>query len=176
MIRADKSTLIVIDMQQRLMPAIENAQGVVANVKRLIDAASVLSIETLFTEQNADGLGPTVEGLTAGAKPTVFHKKHFDTTKEGELLQHLPTDRDLVVAGCEAHVCVMQTVLGLLAGKRRVFIVTDAIGSRLPHNKRAAIERMVAHGAEAVTMEMVLFEWLDTSDHPQFKDVLALIK
>lgn len=176
MISAGKSTLVVIDVQQRLMPAINEADLIIGNIRRLIDAAVLLDVETIFTEQNADGIGHTLTELTDGRDATVLHKKHFDTTREGEILSRIPADRELVVAGCEAHVCVMQTVLGLLDDKRRVFIVTDAMGARFPHNKQAAIERMAHHGAEAVTMEMVLFEWLETSDHPKFKDVLSLIK
>lgn len=176
MMKREDSTLLIIDVQQRLMPAIDRADDVVGNAKRLIDAASILAVEIVFTEQNAEGLGGTVPGLIPGPKQTVLHKKHFDTTKEGEILSHLPEDRALIVAGCEAHVCVLQTVLGLRAAGRRVFIVSDAIGARSDHNKTAAVDRMQTHGAEVVTTEMVLFEWLQTSDHPNFKDVLHLVR
>lgn len=176
MIERENSSLLIIDLQQRLMPAIDRADIVVGNAKRLIDAAAILSVETVFTEQNAEGLGGTVPGLFPDAKPTILHKKHFDTTKEGEILSLIPADRGLVVAGCEAHVCVLQTVLGLRAAARRVFIVSDAVGARSDHNKMAALDRMQAHGAEVVTTEMVLFEWLQTSDHMHFKDVLHLVR
>lgn len=176
MIEPENSTLLIIDIQQRLMPAINGADAVVGNAKRLIDAASILSVETVVTEQNAEGLGGTVPGLFSDSKPTVLHKKHFDTTKEGEILSLVPADRALIVAGCEAHVCVLQTVLGLREAERRVFIVADAVGARSDHNKRAAIDRMRVHGAEVVTTEMVLFEWLQTSDHVHFKDVLHLVR
>jgi len=176
MIKREKSTLLVIDVQQRLMPVIEGADAVIGNARRLIDAASLLGVETFFTEQNADGIGHTVSELTDGRPATVLHKKHFDTTREGEILPLIADDREIVVAGCEAHVCVMQTVLGLLKAKRQVFLVADAVGARVQHNKLTAIDRMKAHGAEIVTTEMVLFEWLETSDHPRFKDVLKLIR
>jgi len=176
MIKRDNSTLLVIDVQQRLMPAIDGGEAVIQNVRRLIDAASLFEIKTIFTEQNADGIGHTVAELTDGIKANVLHKKHFDTTREGEILPLIPAERELVVCGCEAHVCVMQSVLGLLKAKRRVFLVSDAVGARVRHNKRAAVERMKLHGAEIVTTEMVLFEWLETSDHPRFKDVLKLIR
>ena len=78
--------------------------------------------------------------------------------------------------GCEAHVCVQQSVLGLLQLGRKVYVVRDAIGSRAPESKETAIRRMERHGAEIVTTEMVIFEWLGTADHPRFRDAVALIK
>jgi nicotinamidase-related amidase len=82
----------------------------------------------------------------------------------------------VVVAGCEAHVCVLQTVLGLIDSGRRVFVVQDAIGSRRAENKEAAVRRMERHGAEIVTTEMVVFEWLGSAEHPRFREAVALIK
>jgi nicotinamidase-related amidase len=106
-----------------------------------------------------------------------MEKTEFDATRNPAFARHVRGERpDLVVAGCEAHVCVLQTVLGLLDGKRRVHVVADAIGSRAPDNKKAAIERMARHGAEIVTTEMVVFEWLQSSDHPHFRETVALIK
>jgi nicotinamidase-related amidase len=81
-----------------------------------------------------------------------------------------------VVAGCEAHVCVLQTVLGLLDAGRKVYIARDALGSRHAENKETAIRRMERHGAEIVTTEMVVFEWLESAEHPRFREAIALIK
>ncbi len=92
------------------------------------------------------------------------------------MLQNIPADAEVVVAGCEAHVCVLQTVLGLIAASRKVFVVCDAIGSRKPEDKAAAIARMERHGAEIVTTEMVAFEWVQTAENPRFRAVSALIK
>jgi len=78
--------------------------------------------------------------------------------------------------GCDAHVCVLQTVLGLLDGGRPVFVVRDAVGSRRVESKETAIRRMERHGAEIVTTEMVVFEWLETAEHPRFREALALVK
>ena len=82
----------------------------------------------------------------------------------------------LVVAGCEAHICVLQTALGLIEAGRLVFVVRDAIGSRRPESKETAIRRMERHGVEIVTTEMVVFEWLQTAAHPRFREMAALIK
>jgi nicotinamidase-related amidase len=83
---------------------------------------------------------------------------------------------DIMVAGCEAHVCVMQTALGLLDAGRRVYLVRDAVASRRAESKETAVARLARHGAEIVTTEMVLFEWLGSAEHPRFRDIIALIK
>ena len=176
MLKTENSSLLIIDLQTRLMPAINQEQTVLQNARRLIDAASILGVNTVFTEQNEKGLGPTVSELLTNNQTTVLHKQYFDTTREGEILSYLPTAHNLIVAGCEAHVCVLQTVLGLIQADRNIFVVEDATGARSADNKRVAINRMEAHGAEIVTTEMVLFEWLQTSEHEHFKAVLELVK
>lgn len=170
------SQLLVIDFQARLMPAIHDAEAALLNADRLIEAAAIFAIPVLFTEQNARGLGPTVAELTT--RPVdVAHKLSFDACRAEGFTERLARDRpDIVVAGCEAHVCVLQTVLGLLDAGRKVFVVADAIGARRPESKAAALARMERHGAEIVTAEMVLFEWLGSADFPRFKEVVALIR
>lgn len=169
------SMLLVIDLQARLMPAIDRGDEVVANARRLIDAAALLDIPQLFTEQNAKGLGATVPGLIR-APDLLVHKMTFDACREPGFLERLPRDRGLVVAGCEAHVCVLQTVLGLLAKGLKIYAVQDAIGARRSESKEAALARMAHHGAEIVTTEMVVFEWTATAEHPRFKELLNLVK
>ena len=93
-----------------------------------------------------------------------------------DFLDRLGDRRDIVVAGCEAHVCVMQTALGLLDAGRRVYLVRDAVGSRRSESKETAVSRLARHGAEIVTTEMVVFEWLGSAEHPRFRDIIALIK
>jgi nicotinamidase-related amidase len=171
----NRSTLLLVDFQSRLMPAIAQAAAVVRNARRLIDMASLVNVPVVSTEQNAEGLGPTVAELRAdGAK--LIHKMHFDAVREPGFLAAIPADIQIVVAGCEAHVCVQQTVLGLLDARRKVYVVRDALGSRHPENKETAIDRMQRHGAEIVTTEMVVFEWLETAEHPHFRDAIALVK
>ena len=174
-IDATASILLVVDFQARLMPVIDQGPAAVANARRLLDAAALFEIPVLFTEQNAAGLGATVPEL-APDPAAIVHKMTFDSTRAPELLERLPDGRAVVVAGCEAHVCVLQTVLGLLDHGRRVYVVRDAIGSRRPENREAAIARMERHGAETVTAEMVVFEWLATAEHPRFREAMKLIK
>lgn len=170
-----RSTLLVIDLQERLMPAVDGGDGILANAGRLLAAARLMSVPLVMTEQNPKGLGHTVARLeTTGA--AIVQKMSFDALRDGALETHLPDGNALVIAGCEAHVCVLQTVLGLLATGRQVHVVADAIGSRRADNRSAAIARMERHGAEIVTTEMVVFEWLGSAEHPQFRAAMALIK
>ena len=174
-INSEHSILLVVDFQSRLMPAIEDGAVLIANARRLIDAAELFHIPILFTEQNAEGLGGTLPELRAKTGDIV-HKMTFDACRAPGFLTALSDRSDIVVAGCETHVCVLQTVLGLLNTGRRVFAVRDALGSRQLESKETAIERMERNGAEIVTTEMVLFEWLQTADDKRLRNILTLVK
>jgi nicotinamidase-related amidase len=176
LLTAKGSALLLVDLQQRLMPAIHDGDAVVANAARLAEGAGLMDVPVCATEQNPAGLGPTVAALAAYPQ-MVMPKMAFGAVAEPGFATLLPPGtEEIVVAGCEAHVCVLQTVLGLLAARYRVLLVADAIGSRAPANKAAAVDRMQRHGAEVVTTEMVLFEWLGDAQHPQFRAVQKLIK
>jgi nicotinamidase-related amidase len=169
------SALLVIDFQAKLMPAIHDGEAVVARAKFLAEAARLLDLPTIVTEENPAGLGGTVPELQPYAPPVA--KRHFDGCRDPAFIARLPAERrTLVVAGCEAHVCVLQTVLGLLSRGRKVLVAEDAVGSRRPSDKAAALARMTRRGAEIVTTEMVAFEWLGSCDDPAFRRVLALVK
>ena len=130
-----------------------------------------------MTEQNPKGLGPTVPELTRPEGTVrVVAKMEFDACLASGVVDALPAGHHIVIAGCEAHVCVLQTVLGLIDRSRRAYVVADAVGSRRPESKAAALARLERAGAEVVTTEMVLFEWLGTADDPAFKSVIALVK
>lgn len=171
----ERALLLVIDFQARLMPAIHDGEAAVRNAGRLIEAATLIGVPRLFTEQNPKGLGPTVEALPVDEDRLVA-KQSFDACREAGFLDRIPRDTQVVVVGCEAHVCVLQTVLGLLEASRTTYVVGDAIGSRAAESRQAALRRMERHGAEIVTTEMVVFEWLKTAEHPKFRQAVALIK
>ena len=174
--KPDDCTLLVVDPQIRLMPAIHDGESVVRRCVQLATAAKELGIHVIGTEQNPDGLGPLVPEI-ATLCDTVLAKFHFSAVAEEGFMQRLPARRNtLVVAGCEAHVCVFQTVAGLIEAGHAVKLVADAIGSRHPHDRLAAVERARALGADVVTTEMVIFEWLGTSHHPKFKRLAQLIR
>ncbi len=168
--------LLLIDFQQRLVPAIHDGEAVVARAVRLAEAARLLDVPVRATEQNPAGLGRTVAPL-AGYPQAVLAKTAFSAVADPGFSALLPAGAaEVVVAGCEAHVCVLQTVLGLAGSGRRVFVAADAVGSRDPADRAAAIERARQHGAEIVTSEMVLFEWLRDSRHPRFREVQKLLR
>ena len=173
LLTAAGAVLLLVDFQQRLVPAIHDSDTVVARAVRLAEAAQVLGVPICATEQYPTGLGPTVAEL-AGYPQNVVAKTSFSGVADPTLLP--PAAREVVVAGVEAHVCVLQTVADLLAGEHRVVVVADAVGSRDPANRDAALQRMRAHGAEIVTSEMVLFEWLRDSMHPRFREVQKLLR
>jgi nicotinamidase-related amidase len=168
-----QSLLVVIDLQARLVPAIAEGEGVVATARRLCAAADLIGVPVLLTEQNPAGLGATVPDL-AGRE--AFPKMEFDVTRTPGFLDRLAPGADVILAGCEAHICVLQTALGLLGTGHRVRVVRDAVGSRRIENREAALARLAAQGADVVTSEMVMFEWLGSAAHPRFRDVVKLVK
>ena len=198
LLTADDAVLLLIDLQQRLLPVIHDQDTVVARALRLAEAARLMDVPVIATEQNPAGLGPTVPPLSAYPQK-VLAKTAFSAAGEPGLAALLPaaeggpaspggtpgegatasaggSRRQIIVAGCEAHVCVLQTVLDLLARGHRVAVAADAVGSRDPADRSAALERARQHGAEIVTSEMVLFEWLRDSQHPRFREVQKLLK
>lgn len=169
-----RSTLVLVDYQARLMPAIHDGDAVLAQAARLADAAGLLGIAVLGTEQNPAGLGPNVAEVRQRCASTLA-KIHFDACEDG-LLAQLGDSNGVVLAGCEAHVCLLQTGLGLRRAGRQVWVVADACGSRRPSDHALAMQRLRDAGAVIVGTEMVLFEWLGNCRHPAFKPVLTLVK
>jgi len=173
---ASSSMLIIIDLQKRLIPVISEGEEIVKRATILAQVAKLLDIPVVGTEQQPLRLGATVPEIGQLFSKR-FEKNHFDACAEAGFAEYLEPDRgDLIVLGCEAHVCVLQTVLGLRARNRRVRLVVDAIGSRRSTDKIVAIDRAKSSGAEILTSEMVVFEWLRTSEHPKFREALKLIK
>jgi nicotinamidase-related amidase len=177
-IDAQASSLVLIDYQARLMPAIHGADELVAKALLLARAARLLGVPVLATEHNPERLGPTT-GALAGMCGQTVAKTHFDACEDGLLTALQPqatSRRQVVIAGCEAHVCMLQSALGLLRAGHDVFVVENASGSRRPADHAAAMRRLAQAGAAIVTHEMVLFEWLHDCRHPRFREVLALVK
>lgn len=197
----EASQLVLVDYQERLMPAMLDAQGVLANAVRLADMARILEVPVFATEQNPSRLGGTAPQLASALQVSgarVLAKMQFSAVEEGlgewlkpapkpvqgnarSLPRHLqkpatPQRETIVLAGCEAHVCLLQTALDLLEDEFDVWVVTDACSSRTERNRDAAFDRLAGAGVELVTTEMVAFEWLRSAEHPDFKAVQALIK
>lgn len=203
---ADDSQLVLVDYQVRLMPVIFENELVIANAVRLARMAQALEVPVWASAQNPDKLGPNVPAVQAAIEAAggkTLAKMHFSAAADGlvdwlrppvrkaptggnarSLPKHLqkPAPEEdagrstIVIAGCEAHVCLMQTALDLLEEEFEVWVVTDACSSRSERNRDAAFDRLAGNGAELVTTEMVAFEWLRTAEHPVFRDVLGLVK
>jgi len=194
-----QSQLVLVDYQARLMPAIFDSEAVAANAVRLGKMAKLLEVPVWGTEQNPSKLGENLPAIRALCQRTLA-KMHFSGVEEGlgewlrvpakapqgnarSLPKHLqkapaaPEESNtIVIAGCEAHVCLLQTALDLLEDDFDVWVVTDACSSRTERNRDAAFDRLAGAGAELVTTEMVGFEWFRTAEHPAFHEFHALIK
>ncbi|MEM6680360.1 MAG: isochorismatase family protein [Pseudomonadota bacterium] len=181
LIAAETSSLIVIDMQERLVPAMQAPARTIRNTRTLLAAAAELSIPVLVTEQYPQGLGHTVADIakaSAAAQALVIEKAHFSAQAEPSFAEAFArTGRSqAVIAGMEAHICVLQTAAGLMSAGVDVFVVTDASASRTLESEAACLDRLRALGAGIVTTEMVVFEWLGRAGTPAFKALLPLIK
>lgn len=171
---ANRSVLLIIDLQDRLLPAIDQGLNVIEHTTWLTGVARQLQVPVLLTEQYPQGLGATAPSIAQLIAPDErIEKIHFSAVAEGNLLNHPAGHRQQwVICGTESHVCVQQTVLDLLAAGRQVCVVEEAVGSRQPRDKALALERMRQHGADIVSREMVAFEWLHRANTPQFRALL----
>lgn len=174
----DDSRLLVVDVQEKLLPLIPTAPQMVANCRKLIDGARILGVPVTATEQYPKGLGPTTPEL-AEHLGTLLEKLRFSSAEVvgwGFAGDDPAARQKIVVCGIEAHVCVQQTVLDLLAQGYRVYVPADAIASRGELDWRFALDRMAASGAVVTTTESVLFEWCEAAGTPEFKEISRLIK
>ena len=172
LIAADNAALLVIDVQEKLAPAMADSAQLTARIQWLIGACQQLSIATLFTEQYPKGLGHTLPQLLEQIdKPQVVEKSHFSVVAANGLPDTWQPYSQVIVVGMETHVCVLQTVLELIAQGKQVFVVADAVGSRSEENRQLGLARMRHAGAEIVSREMVVFELLRHAGHEQFKTI-----
>lgn len=169
------SVLCVVDVQERLVPAMTDGENVVARCRRLAEGARLLDVPRVVTEQYRKGLGPTVPAL-ADLLPPPLDKLSFSCCGgEGFAEAFPPTAGQVVLCGLETHVCVAQTALDLLAQGYAVFLAVDAITSRHPVDRDVALRRLEASGAIPTTSEAILFEWCRTAAHPEFQSVRKLV-
>ena len=169
---AENSSLLIVDVQERLLPHIDDWQQLRDNVAWLMGVATKIGVPIMVTEQYPKGLGHTVPDLLCGLAGPVAEKLHFSCVSAG-CLDILPGNerRQVVVCGTESHVCVMQTALELRWSGKDVFVVADAVGSRRAEDKSLALQRMRGHGVEIVSREMVAFEWLRVAGTELFREV-----
>lgn len=174
---AGDTGLLVIDVQEKLLPRILDASLLVRNLAFLIDAAGLLELPVQATEQYPRGLGPTVPEL-AGRLPERFDKVAFSCCALPQVVErfHRAARPRIVLAGIESHVCVLHTALDLLALDFRVYVVADAVGARARIDHEMALRRLERAGAVLVSTEMCVFEWLGSSGHPRFKAISQLVQ
>ncbi|MCD6495776.1 MAG: hydrolase [Candidatus Aenigmarchaeota archaeon] len=170
-----RTVFVMIDMQDKFVPAIDDIRNVISNAKILAESAGILGIPLLATEQYPKGLGHTVAEL----KPeNVTEKTEFSCLANAGFAEKLEKlkPKDLVLFGIEAHVCVLQTALDALEMGYRVHVVSDAVSSRKQHDRDRALERMGQSGAFTVTTEMILFQLLEKAGTEEFRKISALVK
>ena len=179
MFQRQSTVLAVIDIQERLAPHIAGNEQLIKNIAVLIGAAKIMNIPFLATEQYPEGIGPTVpelKSLLNGAQ--IISKRTFSCCREPSFLSALEAlpRRQILICGIETHVCVYQTVADLITRGYQVQVVSDAVSSRTEANKAIGLARIQQAGGALTSLESALFELLETSDCPEFKQVLKLIK
>jgi len=173
LINAQQSSLLVVDIQQKLLPVIDDAARVLENACWLVDVAREVGVPVMVSEQYPQGIGPTVAELAARLRPGEIGVKTHFSALGAPCLEGLAgfARPQVVVAGTEAHVCVLQTALDLQAAGKQVFVVEEAIGSRRPADKALALDRMRRAGVVIVSREMVAFEWMRMSGTELFRKI-----
>ena len=178
--RIDRETtiLIVVDLQERLLNALPRSEAIFERATFLVEAAKLLDVPVLATEQYPKGLGPTLPRLRERLPNAPFEKTAFSILGCGDLRAELErlAKSTVVLIGAESHVCIMQSAFDLLDLDHRVVIAADAVGSRFECDCSTALDRMRQAGAVVTTVEAIAFEWLVDAKHPAFKSVSALVR
>lgn len=177
--RVDRSLLMLVDVQERLLPQIPEADALVGACETLIRGAGIFEVPVVACEQYPQGLGPTAPVLrTLLDAAEVYPKQAFSAAADPAIQRRLDGDprAAVVLCGLEAHVCVLQTALDLRTAGRDVFVAADAVGSRAPRNVDLALHRLRAHGVQVVCVEMLLFEWAGSAGTDAFRAMSRLIR
>jgi nicotinamidase-related amidase len=172
-LRISEVGLLIVDVQEKLVAVVKEPAGWVERVEILVKAAKILEIPMAITEQAPAKLGKTVAGIVqAAGKASPVAKTAFSAVEAGRNLGK----RRILVAGCEAHVCVRQTIYDLRQKELQPVLVADAVGSRREADRQLALQEMRQDGIVIASTEAVLFELLETAEHPKFKEVQGLVK
>ncbi len=175
----EESAAVVVDIQERLLPHIHEGEIILKNCLKLIEGLKILSVPVIITQQYTKGLGPTVPSVMQMFPEFRYIEKiSFSCCEEPAFQKEiiLLEKTEIILCGIEAHVCVLQTCLDLLAGGRRPVVVEDCVSSRKPNDKHIAIERMRQEGARITTMESLLFELTRVAGNETFKSISGIVK
>jgi nicotinamidase-related amidase len=172
------TALLIVDVQERLMPVIYENEKVFANVNKLLRGAEILNLETIITEQYPKGLGNTCKEVQLPENPNIIEKICFSCMLSEPVNEQLKLTnvKDLIICGVESHICVLKTTLDALKAGYTVHVVADAVSSRTAENKQIAIDRMQQSGAFITSTESILFMLLDQAGTEDFKAISKLIK
>lgn len=178
-LNSDNSVLLIIDIQEKLLNAVFNKESLIKKSEIITKASGILNLPVIITEQYPKGLGSTVEYIrNAVPNAQIFEKNTFSALDNNEIFQAIKNSnkKQIVLFGIETHICVNQTANALVEAGYEVNVISDACGSRVLFEHTAGIDRMKSNGANIITAEIALFEWLKSSKHPNFKEIQALIK
>lgn len=174
----DRTAVMLIDLQERLVPVMDEKSTLVRRCSRLVDGANVLEVPVLVTEQYPRGLGSTVSAISPqlDAAVCIDEKTRFSACSDSinRFLDKFET-RCVVLAGIEAHVCVMQTCLDLLDRGLTVAVCLDAVSSRRPIDKKGGLDRMIQAGALPTTVESALLEMVRDAGNEKFRQIRTII-
>lgn len=172
-ISASTSTLLVIDIQERLLPKIDQAELVLRRAIWCVDLALAMDVPIVLTEHFPEKIGTTPAVLREKIKQDqILSKTYFSAMAEGELPAKLGARKQVIVVGTEAHVCVLQTVIDLIDNGYQVYLVSDGLGSRKNSDKELAMNRLQQLGAQIISCEMLAFEWLQKAGSTKFREIL----
>lgn len=180
LLHRDRSQLLVVDLQQKLVPVIPESSELLETTTLLLTAAQIMNVPVVVSEQYPKGLGPTVPEISEHSTPkTVFEKLRFSAA-EG-LLQSSSAGTSevrtqIVITGIETHICVLQTALELLSAGRQVFVVQDAVGSRHSADQASALDRIRQAGGTICCAESVVFEWCGVAGTDEFRQISRLVR
>ncbi|HEX2529531.1 MAG TPA: isochorismatase family protein [Geminicoccus sp.] len=179
LLAAQACALLVVDLQARLVPVLEAPEDLISRCRIVLQAAARLDVPVLATEQYPKGLGHLVLPIRSLIAPErVVPKIAFSAMRDPEPAERISQlGRDtIVVIGAEAHVCVLQTVIDLLARGRKVAVVADGVGTRRALDKEVGLGRMARAGAQIVTTDMVVFEWMERAGTEIFRELIPLLR
>lgn len=175
LMKQDSSILLIIDVQERLAPAMDSPREVINGCAQLLGVAKILNVPFIVTEQYPQGLGRTMVDLrqAAGEGAIYYPKVEFSCAQNTEIMEAIIQSgrQQIIIAGVETHICVTQTALELREKGFEVFVVSNACSSRQPIQGVLALQRLLSHSVDVVTSEMVIFEWLGKAGSPEFKEV-----
>ncbi len=179
-LRPESTALVVIDLQEKLVPAIDGADAVLTNTHKLLELAKILGLPTFLTTQYAKGLGPTVPEIAAATSAEPLDKVCFSCFGHQPFIDavadRMPDDASLLIAGVETHICVLQTALGAAAAGYDVHVAADAVGARAAASHQLGIERMRHAGVVISSVEMAIYELLGDAKRAEFKQMLPFLK